>query len=275
VPYPVRQRLLAELPTRGMSLAELDHMLRKQVDTVIRQLTDEVDPSIPAVLTGHFTVQGAKLGSERGVMLGRDVAVLLSTLSDPAWDYVALGHIHYHQDMNKGYAPPVVYSGSVERIDFGEEDDRKGFCWVNLERGATTYEFVEVDSRPFITIKTDVRNMSDPTAHILKAIKKHDIADAVVRVIITTSPETEPLIRDRDIEMALDGCGYVAGIQRDIDYPVRSRLGVERPEGLEPLELLERFLICKDISPDRIPLLMDYAQQILLEPEMEQPAMLL
>jgi DNA repair protein SbcD/Mre11 len=275
VPYPVRQRLLSELPTRGMSFAEMDQMLRKQVDTVIRHLAEEVDPSIPAVLTGHFTVQGARLGSERGVMLGRDVAVLLSTLADPVWDYVALGHIHYHQDMNKGYAPPVVYSGSVERIDFGEEEDPKGFCWVNLERGATTYEFVEVESRPFITIKADVRSVADPTEHILKAIKKQDTTDAVVRVIITTSPENEPLIRDRDIEAALNGCAYVAAIQREIDYPVRSRLGVERPEGLEPLELLERFLICKDISQDRIELLMDYAQGLMLEPEMEQSPMLL
>jgi DNA repair protein SbcD/Mre11 len=275
VPYPVRQRLLSELPTRGMSFAEMDQMLRKQVDTVIRHLAEEVDPSIPAILTGHFTVQGARLGSERGVMLGRDVAVLLSTLADPVWDYVALGHIHYHQDMNKGYAPPVVYSGSVERIDFGEEEDPKGFCWVNLERGATTYEFIEVESRPFITIKVDVRSVADPTEHILKAIKKQDTTDAVVRVIITTSPENEPLIRDRDIESALNGCAYVAAIQREIDYPVRSRLGVERPEGLEPLELLERFLICKDISPDRIELLMDYAQGLMLEPEMEQPPMLL
>lgn len=265
VPYPVRQRLLADLPTRGMSLAELDLRLREQVDTVIRGLATEVDPDLPAVLTGHFTVQGAKLGSERGVMLGRDVAVLTSTLADPVWDYVALGHIHFHQDMNKGHYPPVVYSGSVERIDFGEEGDPKGFCWVNLERGKTTYEFIEVNARPFITINVDCRNQSDPTSHILETLNKVDVTDSVIRVIVTTTPDNEPMIRDRDIEMALDGAAFIASIQRDIDYPVRSRLGVERPEGLEPRELLERFLICKDIAPNRIATLMEFADEILFE----------
>jgi exonuclease SbcD len=232
---------------------------------VIRGLAAEIDPDIPAVLTGHFSVQGARLGSERGVMLGRDVAVLTSTLADPVWDYVALGHIHFYQDMNKGHYPPVVYSGSVERIDFGEEGDPKGFCWVNLERGKTTYEFIEVNARPFVTIKCDVRNNPDPTACILEKLGKVDVSESVVRIIVTATPENEPMIRDRDIEMALDGAAFVASIQRDIDYPVRSRLGVERPEGLEPRELLERYLICKDLSTDRIAVLLEQAEAILFE----------
>lgn len=274
VPYPVRQRLLADLPSRGMSFADLDQMMRQQVDTVIRNLAEEVDQSIPAVLTGHFTVQGAKLGSERGVMLGRDVAVLLSSLAHPAWDYVALGHIHYYQDMNRGYKPPVVYSGSVERIDFGEEGDPKGFCWVNLERGNTQYEFVELTCRDFVTIKVDTRDLPDPTTKVIETIQKHDVQDAVVRVVITTTPENEPLIRDRDIEMSLADAAFIASIQREIEYPIRSRLGVERPEALEPMELLERFFICKDIAPDRVNLLLGYAEQMLVDQPEEQPSML-
>lgn len=270
VPYPVRQRLLSELSIRGMSISELDLLLRQQVDLLIRNLGEEIDPEIPAVLTGHFTVQGAKLGSERGVMLGRDVAVLSSTLADPIWDYVALGHIHYHQDMNAGHYPPVVYSGSVERIDFGEEGAPKGFCWVNLVRGATTYEFVELPCRPFITIRCDVRHTQDPTAAIIQTVARYDLQDAVVRVIVNATPENEPLIRDRDIELALDGCGFLAAIQRDIDYPVRARLGVERPEGLTPMELLERYLNSKNTDPNRHALLMEYAEHLLFDEEESQ-----
>jgi exonuclease SbcD len=269
VPYPVRQRLLADTPTGGLPLAHFDLLLRQQVDTLIGNLAQQIDPDIPAVLSGHFTVQGARLGSERSVMLGRDVAVLPSTLSDPAWDYVALGHIHYHQDMNKGHYPPVVYSGSIERIDFGEEGDPKGFCWVSVVRGGTTYEFVELPARPFLTIHADVRGEPDPTTAVIGTISHYDVTDAVVRVIITATPENEPLIRDRDIEAALNGCAYVAAIQRDIDYPVRARLGVERPEGLTPLELLERYLRSKDAHPDRIALLTEYAEQFLADPEPE------
>jgi exonuclease SbcD len=198
-------------------------------------------------------------------MLGRDVAVTLGTLADPAWDYVALGHIHHHQDMNLGQYPPVVYSGSIERIDFGEENSSKGFCWVTLARGATSYEFVELPSRPFVTIKVDARAQRDPTQAVLKAIRKRDLTDAVVRVLITTSPETDALINQREIEAALSDAAFVAGILREIEYPTRARLGLERPEGLSPTELLDRYLISKDTSPERIEILKQYADLIFGE----------
>jgi exonuclease SbcD len=262
VPYPMRQRLLGEMNTRGRSLHDLDDLLREQVDLLIRGLSDDIDMSVPAVLTGHFSVHGSKLGSERGVMLGRDVAVLSSTLADPVWDYVALGHIHYHQDLNAGNYPPVVYSGSVERIDFGEEGDPKGFCWVNLVREETTYEFVELPARQFLTIRVDVRDEPDPTQAVVKAIGRYDVNEAVVRVVITATPENEARIRDRDIQAVLEDAAFVAGITREVDYPVRRRLGVDSPERLEPPELLERYLMTKDASPERIEALKAYADHI-------------
>ncbi|MBN1121757.1 MAG: exonuclease SbcCD subunit D [Anaerolineae bacterium] len=267
VPYPMRQRLLGEVNTRGRSLHDLDFMLREQVDLLIRNLSDDVDMSVPAVLAGHFTVHGSKLGSERGVMLGRDVAVLASALADPVWDYVALGHIHYHQDLNEGNYPPVVYSGSVERIDFGEEGDPKGFCWVNLVREETTYEFVELPARQFLTIRVDVRDEPDPTQAVVKAIARYDVDEVVVRVIITATPENEALIRDRDIQAVLENAAFVAGIKREVDYPVRRRLGVESPERLEPSELLERYLKTKETSPERIDALRNYAENIFSNEE--------
>lgn len=262
VPYPMRQRLLADLDTHGKGIGKLDEMLREQVSLLIRNLAERVNPKVPAVLTGHFTVSGAKLGSERDVMLGRDVAVMKSALLDPVWDYVALGHIHHHQDMNKGSYPPVVYSGSIERIDFGEEGSPKGFCWAEVARGATRWEFVELDARPFRTIRIDVRGEDDPMPIILDECARHDVTDAVVRVIITTTPENDQKLRDRDIAEALAGASHIAAITHDVDYPVRARLGIERPEGLTELELLERYLQVKDVSPARIEKLKEAAERL-------------
>ncbi len=269
IPYPVRQRLLADVNARGLNLGELDHLMREQLDLLIRNLSAQVDPSVPAVLTGHFTVQGAQFGAERSIMLGRDVAVLRSTVADPVWDYVALGHIHMHQDVNPGAYPPVVYSGSIERIDFGEEGQPKGFCWVNLARGETTYEFVELAARPFVTLRVDARAQRDPTASVVKAIKKHNLENSVVRVVISTTPETDTLINQRDIDRALEesGAAFVAAVNREVEYSVRARLGVDRPEGLAPIELLERYLSSKETSPQRISLLKDYAEQLFGEGE--------
>jgi len=122
VPYPVRSRLLDSAAHRGLNMNELDEALRQIVSDNIEALKAELDPALPAVLVGHFSVSGATWGSERSVMLGRDVVVQKSALADPAFDYVALGHIHKYQNLTAGLpgTPPVVYSGSLERIDFGE-----------------------------------------------------------------------------------------------------------------------------------------------------------
>jgi DNA repair exonuclease SbcCD nuclease subunit len=34
-----------------------------------------------------------------------------TALADPVWRYVALGHIHKHQSLNRDEQPPIVYSG--------------------------------------------------------------------------------------------------------------------------------------------------------------------
>lgn len=267
VPYPVRQRLLREIDTRGLNIGSLDDMLQGSVQAIINDLAAQVDPALPAVLTGHFTVMGARVGSEQNVMLGRDVAVLHSTVASPVWDYVAMGHIHYHQDMNRGNHPPVVYSGSIERIDFGEEGAAKGFCWVELARGSAPYQFIELPARPFRTIRVDVRDRDLPTQEVLDAIARHDVADAVVRVIVTMYPEQEAQLHEREIEAALADADYIAAIQRDIDYPIRARIGVEHPEGLSHEEALERYLHAKEVDPERITRLLEAAQTLMDDPD--------
>ena len=135
VPYPVRNRLLARDEYKERTIAELDNLVQELVAENIRALAAQVDPSLPAVLVGHFSVSEAKFGSERTVMLGRDVVVLKSVLADPAWDYVALGHIHRHQVLTRpdGGGPPIVYSGSVDRISFAELHEPKGCMLLEFD----------------------------------------------------------------------------------------------------------------------------------------------
>jgi len=264
VPYPVRSRLLSHAEYRGLNMTELDKALQKVVTENIKALKAEFDPDIPTVLSGHFSVSGAVWGSERGVMLGRDVVVPKSALADPALDYVALGHIHKHQNLTEGEpdVPPVVYAGSLERIDFGEEGQPKGFCWVELARGATTWEFIRVEARPFVTIRADVRQDDDPTQTVLDAIARHDIDDAVVRLIVQTTPEDEARLDDRTVEKALAPANYLAAFVKETERPERVRLGGAAPESLTPQELLERYLESRDTAPERAKKLLQYAETL-------------
>jgi exonuclease SbcD len=268
-PYPTRSRLFdSSGQGHSGSIAQADAMLQHQLQLILRDLAQQASQSDnPRVLTGHFTVSGAVLGSERNVMVGRDVAVLLSELADPTWDYVALGHVHKHQNLTHGrdHVPPVVYSGSMERIDFGEEKDPKGFCWVELERGATRWEFVKVNARPFITLKIDVRGAEDPTQKVLDKLSYHELEEAVVRLIISADVESEAKLKETVIHEALRNAkvSTVAAIQKDVERPARMRLGAS-PEGLTSIELLTRYFQSKSIPEDRIALLLEKAEKFLV-----------
>jgi exonuclease SbcD len=262
VPYPIRQRLLAHSEHKDKTIAQLDTLVQQLVTENIQGLAAQVDPSVPAVLTGHFSVSDAEFGSERSVMLGRDVVVLKSILANPAWDYVALGHIHRHQELNRGGHPPIVYCGSLERIDFGEEHETKGFVIADVHRGRTEWQFHPIHARRFVTIRTDVRDQVDPLAALLEAIAQHNLSDAVVRVFVQALPEQAGLLRDPDIRQALDDAYYIASISKEIQRTYRLRLGGESPEELTPAELLTRYLESKDTPPDRIEILVQHASEI-------------
>jgi exonuclease SbcD len=202
-------------------------------------------------------------------MIGRDAVVAKSALDDPAWDYVALGHVHKHQSLNEDQQPPIVYAGSLERIDFGEEGDPKGFCWVELPRGnaneatrAVTWEFVEVDARPFVTIRVDVREEEEPLKALEAAIAGRDIDDAVVRLIVQLRGEQEPALRDYALRELLSGAYTIGSISRDVERKARVRLGDQSPEEMTDRELLERYLEVKETPDERISALLDHAERI-------------
>jgi exonuclease SbcD len=266
-PYPMRHHLLRDTDLADRrTIAEIDAVLEEVLTARLDDMAQQASQyDMPRILTGHFSVTGAVFGSERSVMLGRDVTVMLSTVDNPVWDYVAMGHIHRHQSLtpDRPGSPPVVYSGSLERIDFGEESDTKGFVWVELERGRTAWKLVEVNSRPFVTLRIDTRRSGDPTRKALEEIARHDLRDAVVRVIVTADPEADLLFQERDVFSALKdaGANHVAAIVRNVERPARLRLGTS-PEGLTPDELLERYLASKEVPFERIEVLLEHARQI-------------
>lgn len=269
-PYPIRARMMANVSLAGMTIAEQDAELGRTLHQLLedlgRRADDLADGDRPRVLTGHFTVAGAVWGSERSVMLGRDVPVSIDALADRRWDYVALGHIHKHQNLTRqrADAPPVVYSGSLERIDFGEEGDAKGFCWVELARGQTDWQFIKVDARPMLTLRVDCRESSQPTQDVLDAMKRHRLRDAIVRLIIQLKPETETLLKDAAIVEQLKRAGvfHIAGLRKEVERQDRPRLDVS-PEGLTPLELLERYFRSRDIESARREELLERAKDII------------
>lgn len=262
MPYPMRNRLLSRAEHSGKTINELEMALRQEVTNILRGLAERAaEYDMPRVLAGHFSVAEAKLGSERSVMLGKDVAVASSDLAEPAWDYVALGHIHKHQALNPDGYPPVVYSGSLERIDFGEEGEPKGFCWVELERRSTNWSFHEVAARPFVTVRVDARGADDVTS-AAQARLEHVQEGAVVRVIVQMRDDQQPSLREREIQASAPQATSI-NISREIEVEARARLGDLSPEALSPIELIEEYFRARGEPEERIEQLRERARELL------------
>ncbi|PON16697.1 exonuclease SbcCD subunit D [Candidatus Entotheonella serta] len=270
-PYLTRSFVLSREQHKDKPLEEINQLMMEQAEMIFRQFAEQVDPNLPAILTVHGSVANAILSSEQSIMMvGHDPIIPLSVLTHPAWDYVALGHIHRHQDLNEGQHPPVVYSGSIERIDFGEEHEDKGFVWAKVRKGSTTYTFVPVPARPFVTLRLDAQE-GDPLELLDAELERRDITDAIVRVIITVMAEQSDLIQERQIRERLKAAYLVAGIAKEeIKAAPRSR-DSELTESLGPMHALERYIASNPDYADRQQALLERAQLLLQEIREESP----
>ena len=181
------------------------------------------------------------------MMLGKDYILLKSSITSNKLDYVALGHIHKHQILNDN--PKIVYPGSLERVDFGEEKDVKGFCSIvldpNQESGNREQEFnfIPVAARRFITIRSKIKNSdTSPTETVISQIKNHDISDCIVQVIIEIPASKINDLNENKIRETLKEAHFIAAINKNIIEETRIRLDKPLSETITPKEALEAYL---------------------------------
>lgn len=270
VPWIRRSTFLARDETRGLSPDAINDEIQQRLSQAIRTLSDRLDPGIPAVLSGHVTVGGSTTSSEQSMMLGRDHVLLNSNVALPVFDYVALGHIHKHQELSKN--PPVVYSGSIQRVDFGEERDDKGFCIVDIDPGKPQglrlkgWHFVKSGAREFLTIRVSIPEGDlDPTATVLREVAMQPLKGRIVRLQITVPGELDGLLREQDIRTALDDAHFVASVSREIMERPRARLSEAYSTAMDPREALKTYFNAKGVDKDRADLLFQRAETLMRE----------
>jgi exonuclease SbcD len=268
VPWLRRSGLLTREEVKNLDIEQVNRKLQEALTQVIASKTEALDPSLPAVLAAHVWVTGARAGSEMRMVMGQEPAVLLSNIANPAYDYVALGHIHEHQVLAEN--PPVVYAGSLERIDFGEENDEKGFYVIDIRKGGdgkrrTSYEFHPVKARRFLTIEAVVKaDEVDPTGAVKAAVAadKEKIKDAVVRLNIKVPSTLESQLRDSEIRETLKEAHF-ASITREVQRETRLRLGSRNAEEITPYAALEAWLETQNIESERRKVLLEYGRALI------------
>ena len=276
VPWPRRSAILSREDSRGMSIEQVRQTLEERLTDGIEVAASQLDPTIPAILTGHVTVNGATVGTERSMMLGQDHVLLVSALVRPQVEYIALGHIHKHQILRPD-PPMVVYSGSLQRVDFSEEGDEKGFCVIDLDPAApqgqrmTKFEFHKLDARSFVTVDVTVERQDvDPTATVVRAIARKEIAGAVVRVRISLAAESDAHLKETEIRAALEPAHFIASISREVAGTRRTRISPSEGEDLQPMQALGLYLDSRNIEGERREKIIRKAEE-LMEMDLAEP----
>src|SRR4030042_1101908 len=273
LPWLKRSALLSREEAKNLSIEQANDRLQEMMTRRLLDLISELDPSLPTLLIAHVAVSTAKPGSERSMGVGRDPILLLGNVAQPVFDYVALGHVHRQQVLIQN--PPVVYAGSLERFDFGDEGEDKGFFVVDIElRGkerSVTYEFDKVNARRFVTLEIyiDIGDV-EPNTTVLKAIAQHEaeIKNAIVRVQLSLPGAVEASLRDAKISEVLRAAHYVT-IAKEVRQEARLRLGEWTSHELTPVEALKKYLETKEVPDERKTVLLEYGESLMWEAEQE------
>jgi DNA repair protein SbcD/Mre11 len=271
VPWPSVSQMLTREELRNLPMDRIDREVEERITAALDSYAEQLDPSLPAILTAHIAMSDSivKTASEKFMTVGRFPQLNRTDLRPDAFDYVALGHHHCYQVLHQH--PPMVYAGSMQRVDFGEEGDDKGFVIVELDPGrprgervrTEDVEFRQVKARRFVTIEVKPRQ-EDPTPEVLDAIAKRDVQDAVVRVLLTLNPNQNSHLDERAVRAALTGAHVIASVSRTVERGVRARLGQEVVlESLTPMDALKLHLENSQVPPDRRETLLEYARAII------------
>lgn len=261
VPYPTHFRY--DLETRGWP--SRDARNRELADAVRTRIADLAEDAatrlagLPTVMAGHLLIRNAKTG--RGAYClteAEDVPIERGDL--PAWDYIALGHIHKPQDMGH---PNIRYSGSIERMDLGEADDTKSAVIVEVnERGSARHRIVPLDATPFASIQATSEadllarraELADPGRTLVSLTLVIDGTESVTGLVARAHELFPRLYREPEISrtITLNNGTSISGFDRsDVTGTVRSYLQQQLtgdPDAEQVLALADELLASEELA---------------------------
>ena len=264
LPWLTRATLLTRPETEGLSLSGVNELLINRLEPVLEGEIRQLDTSVPTVLLAHLMADRASLGAERLLAVGKGFTVPLSLLNRPQFEYVALGHVHKHQNLNPSNDPPIVYPGSIDRVDFSEEKEDKGYVLIEVAKGEVKWEFCPLPVRPFRSIEVDVSEAENPQKELLKALKKYDIQEAVIRLVYKIRSEQLELINTNQLDEALKPAhsySIRAELISQLTRPRLPELGVGNQ--LDPMEALKAYIDNKKDLRDIVDDMLEAAQLLL------------
>lgn len=266
IPWVSRSALMAQLELSAAEPGAVYEQLEERLSTLVQTWLERADPTLPIVLTAHASVQGARFGGERTVMLGSDLVLPAALVKDPRLSYVALGHIHKPQDLNEGSQPPAIYPGSIERVDFGEAREDKFYILAHLQTARPTQvEWRKLSGiRPFIDRRLAFDSADGLDERLAAVLPPPEALEgAIVRLVLEYPRPLEAAINEAALRRHAERA-FEFHLVRRPHLDTRVRIAEDQNIGaLTPLELLDLYWKASHAADDEIPALNDLAKSVI------------
>ena len=262
LPWLSHSTLLTRPETEGLSLDEVNELMLDRLRVALEGEIRRLNQDIPSILLAHLMTDTARYGAEKYLAVGKGFTVPMALLARPCFDYVALGHVHKHQILCQ--APPVVYPGSIERVDFSEEKEDKGFILADVQPGHSSVHFYPLPARAFKTIRIDISQTDNPQKCLEKELAEADITGAVVRLIYHLNPAQVEQIDHVALNQALSQAHSYTIHPELISQLTRPRLPELTSDNIrDPLNALQTYLANRDDLADLSADMLIAAQSLL------------
>ncbi|MEL6816224.1 MAG: exonuclease subunit SbcD [Cyanobacteria bacterium J06598_3] len=272
LPWLTRSTLLTRPETQGLSMGEVGELLLDRLRVVLEGEIRKLDKEIPTVLLAHLMTDTARYGAEKFLAVGKGFTVPMAILARDCFDYIALGHVHKYQEVCQ--SPLAIYPGSIERVDFSEEKEEKGYILLDLEKGKAAAEFCKLPARVFKTLEVDLTKHGDANqakaepkgaqGALVRAVAKEDITDKVIRLIYKLRADQVDDIDNGALNEALSTAhSYTIQPQlvSQLSRPRLPELGVD--SSLSPMSALEAYLDNREDLGALAPDILEAAQGLL------------
>jgi len=266
IPYPFKRNLFAKDEYREKTEGEIAIIMNDKTTQGIDFLLENADKNLPTILVAHLPLLEGTVGEEVYSSFTVDAPVSVEALDRKDFCYIAMGHFHKRQVLtSRRFDHPFVYSGSIDRISFGEEAEEKGFFEVEIDENskASSFEFVKNPyARSFYSIT--LREDKD-----LEDIDREKVKSSITRVIVYNDFSDESHFKNVIDEVKNNALVFVGIEDRRVvnDSIIRTTFKIS----ISPKEAIEKYLNLKNDqfvneNKDKI---LDEALRILSEVDQE------
>lgn len=232
LPYPFKTNILSKEEYRDKSEDEVLNILNRRLLSIVDELISEVNGG-KNILVAHMPVSEGVIGFEQYINFSKELPLSIEELDRSNIIYYALGHLHKNQILkSRKYEHTFAYPGSLDRLDFGEENDPKGFFFVEVEDSLKSIEFIENPfARKFYTIQIENDSSFDN-------INFEKIKDSIVRVVVKGNLEDEGKLRT--LIDKLKNSAYV--FTQVIDERDTGAVVLSSVSEVDPMKAIEEYL---------------------------------